>query len=155
MPSFRERLWPSWRAWLVIEGLIGLLAWAYGIALGGVVGAGFALVGTGAAIAIARLSSPLIVLTSTRLQVGQATLPIEAIAAVQSVSRPGIAELRGPHADARLYVELRPWAAREAILIAIDDPSDPHPAWLVTTRHPDRLQAALAATMSTNKGDLL
>jgi hypothetical protein len=68
--------------------------------------------------------------------------------------REGIARRRGPDADARLFVELRPWAGREAVLICIADPTDPHPAWLVTTRHPDRLQAVIAATMDTDKGEL-
>lgn len=154
MPKFRERLWPSWPSWVVIEGLIGLLAWAYGIALGWGVGVGVAVIGTGAALAFARLSSPLLVLTSTDLRVGHATLPTDTISAVESLSREGIARLRGPDADARLFVELRPWAGREAVLICIADPTDPHPAWLVTTRHPDRLQAVIAATMDTDKGEL-
>ena len=139
----------------MIECLLGLLAWAYGIALGWAVGVGVAVIGTGAALALARFSSPLIVLTSTDLRVGNAALPTRTITGVRALSRTGIVALRGPDADARLFVELRPWAARDAVLIEIADPTDPHPAWLVTTRHPDRLQAVLAATMGTDKGDLL
>ena len=55
------------------------------------------------------------------------------------------AERRG--ADGRLFVSLRPWSGADGVLVRLDDPKDPHPAWLFTSRHPARVVAALAATM--------
>jgi hypothetical protein len=49
----------------------------------------------------------------------------------------------GPQADARAYLLLRPYAL-QAVKVAINDPDDPAPYWLVSTRHPTSLAAALA-----------
>jgi hypothetical protein len=37
---------------------------------------------------------------------------------------------------------LRPYLSR-AVRVEIDDPADPAPYWLLSTRHPERLAAAL------------
>ena len=42
---------------------------------------------------------------------------------------------------------LRPYLSR-AVRIGIDDPADPTPYWLVSSRRPDRLAAALRGTGS-------
>jgi hypothetical protein len=46
-----------------------------------------------------------------------------------------------------MFVALRPWSAPAGVLVRLDDPEDPHPAWLFTSRHPVRLAAAITATM--------
>ena len=45
-------------------------------------------------------------------------------------------------ADARAYLLLRPYLKR-AVRVEIADPADPTPYWLVATRHPETLAAAL------------
>ena len=47
-------------------------------------------------------------------------------------------------ADARAYLLLRPYL-RASVRVGIDDPADPTPYWLVSTRRPERLAAALVA----------
>ena len=53
---------------------------------------------------------------------------------------------RGPSSaralDARAHVCLRAWA-RTAVRVEVVDPADPTPYWLVSTRHPARLAAAI------------
>ena len=44
------------------------------------------------------------------------------------------------HADARSYLLTRPYV-KQLVRIEVNDPADPHPAWLVSTRHPRRLAA--------------
>jgi hypothetical protein len=51
--------------------------------------------------------------------------------------------LAGRDADARAFLLLRPYV-RRAVRIDIADPSDATPYWLLSTRHPDRLVAALS-----------
>jgi DUF3093 family protein len=48
----------------------------------------------------------------------------------------------GPEADARAYLLLRPYLKR-AVKVEITDPADPAPYWLVSSRHPDELAAAI------------
>jgi hypothetical protein len=50
---------------------------------------------------------------------------------------------RGTRLDARAYLMLRGWIPGVA-RITLDDPTDPTPYWLVSTRDPEGLAAALA-----------
>lgn len=142
-----ERLLPSWWVWILLTGFVAMLATAYGAALGATVGW---LVAVGSAIVtvvVVWLTAPTVRVDEMGLQVGRALLPVSCIGAVRVVSAEQIRELRGPGSDGRLFVALRSWAARGGVLISVEDPRDPHPAWLVSSRHPERLSAALTATM--------
>ncbi|MFT4289447.1 DUF3093 domain-containing protein [Nocardioides sp.] len=48
----------------------------------------------------------------------------------------------GVEANARAYLLLRPYLKR-AVRVEIDDPADPTPYWLVSTRHPEGLAETL------------
>ncbi len=48
----------------------------------------------------------------------------------------------GPELDPLAFVVHRPWV-RGAVRIYLDDPADPTPYWVVASRHPERLVAAL------------
>ena len=50
----------------------------------------------------------------------------------------------GPGADARAFLVMRPYLKR-AVRVPVTDPADPTPYWLVGSRHPDALAAALNA----------
>ncbi|WP_203335597.1 DUF3093 domain-containing protein [Nocardioides limicola] len=53
--------------------------------------------------------------------------------------------LAGRDADARAHLLLRPYC-RRAVRVEITDPRDPTPYWLISTRHPRKLAAALGWT---------
>lgn len=145
--AHRERLLPRWWVWLVLAAVVTMLAVAYGAALGGQVGWLVAAIGAAAVFGLVWITAPLIRADADGLHAGAALLPPASIGDVCVVSADRIRELRGPGADGRLFVALRPWAARSGVLVHVDDPDDPHPAWLVSSRHPERLVAALTATM--------
>jgi len=48
----------------------------------------------------------------------------------------------GRDADARAFLLLRPYLKR-GVRVDLTDPTDPAPYWLISSRHPDRLAAAL------------
>lgn len=52
--------------------------------------------------------------------------------------------LRGPHADPAAFLVARPYLPR-AVYIAVDDPAVTTPYWLIGTRHPEELAAAIEA----------
>jgi hypothetical protein len=55
------------------------------------------------------------------------------------------AQLRGPRGDPAAHLLLRPYL-RRAVYIAIADPGDGGvPYWLIATRHPERLAAAISS----------
>lgn len=146
--EYEERLLPSWWAWLLAMMLVLMLSVAYGAALGSTIGW---LLGLGTAVLVVVLlwvTAPQVRVRDGRLEVDDATLPVASIGSVEAVTRADIARLRGPGGDARLFVALRPWSGPDGVHVVLDDPDDPHPAWLFTSRHPARVAAALAATMS-------
>lgn len=59
--------------------------------------------------------------------------------------------LAGREANARAYHLLRPYLKR-AVKVTVADPADPVPYWLVSTRRPERLAAALAAARDAARG---
>ena len=144
---YRERLLPKWWAWLLMIAFVGMLAIAYGAALGARTGWIVGILGGSVALALVLTTVPLIDVEDDSLRVSGAVLPSSSISAVRAVDGAQMRELQGPGADARTFVALRPWAASGGVLVTLDDPEDPHPAWLISSRHPDRLAAAVAATM--------
>ena len=48
----------------------------------------------------------------------------------------------GRQLDPAAYVLHRPWIG-PMVLVVLDDPDDPTPYWLVSSRHPGRVLAAL------------
>ena len=77
----------------------------------------------------------------SRLPSGAAALAC-ACGPVQALDEQGTRRLRGVDADARAYLALRPYVAR-AVRVQVEDPADSTPYWLVSSRRPERLVAAL------------
>lgn len=152
MADVRERLWPRWWVWLVLAGLVAMLAVAYGAALGSWAGWVAAAVGGAVAIGLLAGTAPVVAVDATGLRAGGAVLPPDAIGSCRAVTAAEVRDLRGPGADARVFTVLRPWSAPGAVLVQVDDPADPHPAWLLTSRRPDRLCAALGSRRGEREG---
>ena len=145
--EYRERLVPTWWAWLVAFGLVAMVGIAYGAALGATAGWTITIIGSGLAFALLWVTSPVIAVADGHLAVGGARLPVTSIESVERVDASQIVELRGPGSDARLLTALRPWSCREGVLVRLGDAADPHPAWLFSSRHPARTVDVLDATM--------
>ncbi len=148
--AYRERLIPGPTVWLVVGGLVAMVAIAYGAALGsgvGWIGGALGILGLGL---LMWRGSPLLIVTDQALIAGSAVLPLSTIGEVRIVDRDAIAALRGPQGDARLYVVLRPSSTPDGLLVIVEDPDDPHPAWLLSSRHPQRMAEVLTATMESS-----
>ncbi|MCG2800559.1 MAG: DUF3093 domain-containing protein [Cellulomonas sp.] len=142
-PAHDERLW------------IGPVGW-FAVVLAAVsLGAAFAPLNRGLGLAIGAGSliviSLVVVATTARVQVdggtmraGRAQIPVRLLAAPRVLDGPGLATELGPALDARSYACLRSWV-RSAVRVDLDDPQDPTPYWIVSTRHPQALVAALLA----------
>ena len=75
---------------------------------------------------------------------GRARIPVDQLGVPVALDATGSRRLAGVDADARAYLLIRPYLAR-SVQVPVDDPDDPAPYWLVSTRHPQRLVAALVA----------
>ena len=141
---YLERVAMSWR-WLLAPAFgVASLAVAYGAFLG--TGVALGVAGGGVSL-LAGLAWRLRLVTTVNndgLTIGRATLPARHVGDVVVMDAEGLAEMRGVHADAKAFLVSRPWV-KGGVLVELDDPRDPVPYWLVPSRHPDRLAAALRA----------
>lgn len=78
----------------------------------------------------------------TGLGVGPAHLDAEHVGAVRALDAAATRAALGPQADARAWLRVRPYV-RTAVMVEVDDPADPTPYWLVSTRDPHAVAAAL------------
>ena len=141
--GFRERLLPPWWIFAIGFGLVGMVAVAYGAALSPLVGWLIFVAGAGIVSWLLWVTSPVIEVTDTHLAAGRALVPRTSIAGAIGLTGALARAERGPTADVRRFVLLRTWRASTAVLVTLDDPGDPHPAWLLTSRNPDLLVRAL------------
>lgn len=88
----------------------------------------------------------------THLLAGRARIPLSLLARPHALDATQTRERIGPSADARAYLLVRPYVA-ESVVVDVTDPRDPAPYWLVSTRHPAALSAALSARVPTEPGD--
>ncbi|WDZ87618.1 DUF3093 domain-containing protein [Micromonospora cathayae] len=94
-----------------------------------------------------------IAVTDGELRVDDARLPVRFVADVVPLDAEGRREVLGVAADPLAFVVQRPWVGG-AVQVLLDDPADPTPFWVVSTRHPVRLaEALLAARDATRPAD--
>lgn len=145
---YAERIDAPWWIWAVGLGLAASL----GIALGAAAGTAPGLVvGVVTAVLICWAlwrSAAHIEVTTERFRAGRASIPLEGLARPIALDAERSRMARGPGADARAYTMLRGWLPA-SVLVEIVDPHDPTPYWLVSTRHPQRLAAALEQALGT------
>ena len=141
MPDYREKLWPT--PWIYVASL--LLVPASILVLAPVsLPAGIA---TGiilylAVIASLTLTSPVIEVHDGMLRAGRAEIPLaytgDAVPAFDAQARIE----RGTGLDARAFLVIRGWV-QPVVKVPITDPADPAPYWLVSSRRPKELAAAI------------
>lgn len=139
--TYRERLWPGLLGWSFVPGfavfaLIALLPVDLTAAL---VAAG---VTAAAAVVVAVRTSTVVGVHDGELHVGAAHIPVTLLGDGQTLGRDGVRAALGPGSDARAFVCVRGWIAG-AVVLPVTDPQDPTPTWLVSSRRPAQLLAAV------------
>jgi hypothetical protein len=85
------------------------------------------------------------------LEAGRARIELRFLADVEVLDPSRMREIAGPGANARAYLLLRPYL-RGGVRVTLCDPADPTPYWLLSSRRPQRLAAALRSAMTTTVG---
>lgn len=147
VPLFAERLTPS--VWVWVSAV--LVAASSGLVVLTTLGQAAAIVVaiTAAAFtgwALGRTSA-VIELSSSQLRAGRARIPLAALGSVREVDEAQMQALRGPQADARAYLCQRGWIPA-GVAVAIEDPGDHVPYWLLSSRRPAQLAAALRTAIA-------
>ena len=145
---YRERLTVP-IVWWVLSGLFALsLLLAFGLYLGPVWGIAALLVSFGATAAVFAAAAIEISVDEQRLRVGRASIEHHYIGDVVALDAAAARRRRGPEADARAFLVLRPYIATAA-QVSVTDSDDPAPYWLVATRRPRALVTALTGVVPT------
>jgi hypothetical protein len=76
------------------------------------------------------------------LRVDDARLPVRFVADAVPLDADGKREILGVAAHPLAFVVQRPWVPG-AVQVVLNDPADPTPYWVVSSRHPLELAAAL------------
>jgi hypothetical protein len=140
--AYAERLRPSWWLWLVVVGLgigFGLVAAPFGATVVLVV----AVVMTVVLGVLLLASTGNVAVSEGQFVAGRARIPVRLLGEAEALDAEAMRHARGPGLDARAYLYLRPWVD-PGVRVAVDDPADPAPYWLVSTRRPEQVVAALA-----------
>ncbi|MBD7957801.1 DUF3093 domain-containing protein [Microbacterium sp. Sa4CUA7] len=141
--AYRERLSPS--LWVLVSAAVigpmaALVLTPIAPTLALVVGA---VVGVGA-IALLIALSPVVEVRDGWLRAGRAKIEVRHLGEPESFTGEAARQARGPQLDPRSWLLVR--AGVDAIVrVPIEDPRDPAPSWLISTRTPDRLSAAIRA----------
>jgi hypothetical protein len=140
--TYRERLYPPVPVFILVAGLAAIVGVAYGAAYG-------ETWGWAMGITLGLMGVAILIATSTRLHVddrvlraGRARLPLAAIGGATALDADAMRQARR-HGDPRDYIVLRAWSSRTGVSVDISDPRDPHPRWIITSRHAERFTEAI------------
>jgi Protein of unknown function (DUF3093) len=143
MDDYRERLQVPLAWWLlVIPSALILGATLYAglaepwpvIIMGGLV--------AGCAALLITLGLGTVEIRDGTLRAGGAALPLTTVSEVICLDEKQTTQLRGPRADPSAHLYSRPYL-KESVYLVVAPPSPTGPYWLVGTRHPAELAAAV------------
>lgn len=146
MQLYRERLWPS--AWVFAATALvipaSLLVFLPISPTAGQLTAALLYAGCVAALIA---TSPVIEVTGAEVTAGRARLPIAYAGVPEAFEKEEATLQRGQRLDARAWLVIRGWIS-PVVKIPVTDAADPAPYWLVSTRRPAALAAAILEARS-------
>ena len=145
---YRERLTVPISWWVlaaVFETVVAVAVGSYLGTAGAVVVVGLVLL---IIAAIFWSAATVLTVTGEELTVGRARIELDYVADCRPLDAEATRRRTGPQADARAYLLLRPYVPT-AVEVTLNDPEDPVPYWLVSTRHPAELAAAVGSGLPT------
>jgi Protein of unknown function (DUF3093) len=144
-PAYAERLGVPWWSWPLALCAGFLLAAEVWLGAGGLrAWVPFAVALPVTVAVMLWLGRIRVTVTADEFRVDDARLPVSVIAEVVALDAEGKREVLGVGAHPLAFVIQRPWIGG-AVQVLLDDPADPTPFWVVSTRHPSRLAGELRA----------
>jgi len=139
---YKERSpWPIW-LWLFLLFLTTTLALAFWAALGTRWGWITMLVQFVGLLFLSQRTVLSIEVTDEQLRVGSAHIDRKYLGSITVLSAEEMRQWRGPLSDPAGFMALRFWIAR-GVKVEINDPKDPTPYWLISSKKAQPLAAAL------------
>ena len=141
MPTYREKLWPT--PWVFIATALVIPASILVLVpislLAGII---TAAVLYGGCVALLVAASPVVQVKDGILSAGRARITVDMLGEAEAFTGADATLQRGPRLDARAWMLIRGWVS-PIVRIPITDATDPAPYWLVSSRQPTKLAAAI------------
>lgn len=102
----------------------------------------FGILLPGAVVVVWAMGRNRVRVAAGELRVGAAHLPLTLVSAVVVLDAPTLRRAVGRHGDPQAFTAIRAWIG-PGVQVLIDDPEDPTPYWIVSTRRPRELAAAV------------
>jgi hypothetical protein len=150
---YYERLRTPWWFYFVAVLVAVLLGAEFALAVSGwVTWVPLLILLPASVLVVWRMSSGRIEVTDSELLAGDRALPLRSVERAIGLSGTELRRLVGRHGDPTAFVFIRSWIGPGVQLVLANDkgrdPADSEPYWVVSTRHPGRLLAGLAAAAS-------
>lgn len=142
--TYRERLVPGPGTFIASALIIPAALLAF-LPIDTVVGIIAAIVLYAAIVVFLLATTPTIEVTPYALRAGRAVLPREFVGEAVALRGGDAFVARGQQLDARAHTLLRGFV-KDVVRVENTDPEDPAPYWVISTRRPDALVAALSAS---------
>jgi Protein of unknown function (DUF3093) len=143
MRNYRERLRAPASYWLLTlcsVAIIGSTLWA-GFSVGVAI-AVYAVIGGGCAAVLLNWGRVTITVADGQLRAGRAALSLRDAGQVAALDEAQARAIRGPRADPAAFMLIRPYL-KLAVYVEVSEASPGAPYWLLATRHPAELAAAI------------
>ncbi|SDB84044.1 Protein of unknown function [Raineyella antarctica] len=140
--AYRERLTLSWWWIVVIAGLILSVAIVYFVYQPPQVAGAVTLALVALAAAVTMAGATRIAVEPSGLRCGHNVLEPSYVGDARALSAEETRHRLGRGADTRGFLVTRFYVPR-AVEVTVADPADPHPYWLVSSRHPEELAEAI------------
>jgi hypothetical protein len=137
--QYREPLRTPWWWYLVAVGVAGVLAAEFHV--GGYTLTDWIPFGTLIPLSVVFiwwLGHSALELAAGELRIRGAHLPLGYVSGVVPLDAATLRRVVGREGDPAAYVSIRPWVG-PGVQLWLDDPDDPTPYWIVSTRHPERV----------------
>jgi hypothetical protein len=142
---YSERLWPSpgiWTATIGLGAAFALIPAPVSSEAALIVG----ILGVVALVTLLWVTTPTVLVSSETFTAGRARVPLTFVGTVEELDPTTMRQARGTGLNARAYLCIRGWLPA-GVKVVLNDPEDPTPYWIVSSRRPDALAGAVRAAI--------
>jgi hypothetical protein len=140
--SYRERLWPA--PWIFLASALvipaSLLVF---LPISIPAGIAVAILLYAAIVAVLLITTPLVEVSGGELRAGRARLPLTVVANASAAHGADAVRERGTGLHAHAWLLIRGWIP-DVVRVELDDPDDPTPYWLISSRRAEELARAVS-----------
>lgn len=140
-PKYSEKVLPNWSSFIPVLAVYPTL-WLTFLPISESIGVWSGLVATVLVTLLMIAKSARIRITEKTIEVSGASIERRFVTGVEVIAKPEAFVARGRELDPRAWIHFQ-GSVNTLVRVRINDPADPTPYWLFSTRHPERIKEIL------------